>query len=252
MSVGVEPGPLDRVGRGVDAPSVDAVVSPAPRSRRSRMPVRSTIQRRCVSRRASRSALVTRPSGTAVPQPTIASADRPTRTITHATRIHATGWPSRSRSPGCASMPISVPPNGLRTGHAGARSFDHARSRRRRRARHRRRRREAGRRRRRARRSCARAPRASRRRGRVRPGRFVMVDPSMDGRWSRRPGGWSRCEYLREVDEIVRGRARENGNVGNGALGDTGDHRAVSRPRRTRRRRARRASPSTCASARAR
>src|SRR4029079_19154270 len=33
-----------------------------------------------------------------------------------ATRSHATGWPSRSRSPRCTSMPTSWPRNGLHTG----------------------------------------------------------------------------------------------------------------------------------------
>src|SRR5262245_56867906 len=48
-----------------------AVVSSGPATRRSRIPVRSTIHSSLVSTRASRSALVRRPSGSAVPQPTI-------------------------------------------------------------------------------------------------------------------------------------------------------------------------------------
>jgi hypothetical protein len=49
-----------------------AVVSPAAAIRRSRIPVRSTIQASLVSTMRSRSALVSRPSGRAVPHPEIA------------------------------------------------------------------------------------------------------------------------------------------------------------------------------------
>ena len=65
------------------------------------------------------------------------------------------------------------------------------------------------------------------------------------------PGKRSRCEFLREVVEIGWCGAREDRDVGNGALGERRDHRAVPDFHERRRRRARRASPLTFASARA-
>ena len=108
MSSGARPARLIAVAAASVA-SV-AVVSPGPAMRRSRMPLRSTIHASLVSTRASRSAFVTRPSGTAH-----APADDRDRQPGHATRSQATGWPCRRRSPSCTSIPMIVPSNGLRT-----------------------------------------------------------------------------------------------------------------------------------------
>ena len=120
MSAGDEPGALDRVGGGRGR-RASPCVSPGAAMRRSRMPVRSTIHASLVSTRASRSAFVTRPSGTAVPQPIERDGEGRSRDAQP-----RDGWPARRRSPGCASMPISVPPNGLRTGHRVPGPFDDA------------------------------------------------------------------------------------------------------------------------------
>ena len=71
MSSGASPARL--IASAAAAVASVAVVSPRPATRRSRMPVRSTIHASFVSTRASRSAFVTRPSGTAKPQPTTAT-----------------------------------------------------------------------------------------------------------------------------------------------------------------------------------
>ncbi len=103
-----------------------------PPTRRSRMPVRSTIHSSLVSRLPSRSALVTTLSGKALPHPVMRALDwsteaimqdrRPKRAIRrpwsssrHAERSQATGWLLVSRSPATARSPLTVPRKGDRT-----------------------------------------------------------------------------------------------------------------------------------------
>ena len=103
-----------------------------PPTRRSRIPVRSTIQASLVSRLSSRSTLVTILSGRALPQPVMRALEGATALILlhpgaqrvrgrqksprdHAVRSHAMGWLRVSRSPATARRPFTVPWNGERT-----------------------------------------------------------------------------------------------------------------------------------------
>ena len=120
-----------------------AVVSPSPATRRSRMPVRSTIHSSLVSTRCSRSALVSRCSGTAVPQPGDApAAHRSGARAEPGDRLALADPLAR----GGRACPMRLPRNGLRTGVEVPGPSTHADglARRRRGRRRRRRRRRAG------------------------------------------------------------------------------------------------------------
>ena len=99
MSVGDSPARLI-ASAAAAVPSVDDV-SPGAAIRRSRMPVRSTIHSSLVSRVASRSAFVRRPSGTAVPQPSTETGRPFTRRAT--TRSVDRSGAARRGAPACPS-----------------------------------------------------------------------------------------------------------------------------------------------------
>ncbi len=99
MWAGSTPARSRRSASGLDGQAP----TPCPPMCRSWMPERVTIHSSVVSRRASRSALVTTVSGRAPPHPVIALL-RGSRAARPDTRSQATGCPATTRSPGLASQ----------------------------------------------------------------------------------------------------------------------------------------------------